>query len=119
MIPPSSAPFGPSSSPSGILSRTLDDHGFVGEVIYRDAFGNLITNINADHLAGTPPGSWSIEIAGERIEGILRTYGDRPAGTLIALVGSSGWVEVAVVNGDAAHQLTAGAGTTVWFRRRS
>ena len=59
-----------------------------------------------------------IEIAGERIEGILRTYGDRPPGTLIALVGSSGWVEVAVVNGDAARQLTAGAGTTVWLRRR-
>ena len=55
-----------------------------------------------------------IEIAGERIEGILRTYGDRPTGTLIALIGSSGWVEVAVANGDAARQLTAGAGTTVW-----
>jgi S-adenosylmethionine hydrolase len=96
-----------------------DEQGFVGEVIYRDAFGNLITNINVDHLGDTPRDSWSIEIAGERIAGILRTYGERPSGTLIGLVGSSGWVEVAVVNGDAAHQLTAGAGTTVWFRRRS
>jgi S-adenosyl-L-methionine hydrolase (adenosine-forming) len=96
-----------------------DEHGFVGEVIYRDAFGNLITNLNVDHLGETPRDSWSIDIAGERIDGILRTYGDRPSGSLIALVGSSGWVEVAVVNGDAAHQLTAGAGTTVWFRRRS
>jgi len=95
------------------------EQGFVGEVIFRDAFGNLITNINADHLADAPPGSWAIEIAGERIEGIVRAYGDRPSGTLIALVGSSGWVEVAVVNGDAARQLTAGAGTTVWFRRLS
>jgi S-adenosylmethionine hydrolase len=96
-----------------------DEQGYVGEVIYRDAFGNLITNINVDHLGETPRESWSIEIAGERVEGILRTYGERPSGTLIALVGSSGWVEVAIVNGDAAHQLTAGAGTTVWFRRRS
>ncbi|MFI5457228.1 MAG: S-adenosyl-l-methionine hydroxide adenosyltransferase family protein [Isosphaerales bacterium] len=95
------------------------DQGFVGEVIFRDAFGNLITNIRADHLADAPAGSWEIEIAGERIEGIVRAYGDRPSGTLIALVGSSGWVEVAVVNGDAARQLTAGAGTTVWFRRPS
>jgi S-adenosyl-L-methionine hydrolase (adenosine-forming) len=98
---------------------TADQEGFVGEVIFRDAFGNLITNVNADHLANSPRDSWTIEIAGERIEGILRTYGERPAGTLIALVGSSGWVEVAVVNGDAGRQLTAGAGTTVWFRRRS
>ena len=86
-------------------------------MIYRDAFGNLITNIDADRLADTPRNEWVIEIAGERIEGILRTYGDRHSGTLISLVGSSGWVEVAVVNGDAARQLTAGAGTTVWCRR--
>jgi S-adenosylmethionine hydrolase len=98
---------------------SADDQGFVGEVIFRDAFGNLITNINADHLGGSPRDAWKIEIAGERIQGILRTYGDRSSGTLIALVGSSGWVEVAVVNGDAARQLTAGAGTTVWIRRVS
>jgi S-adenosylmethionine hydrolase len=98
---------------------TADEQGFVGEVIFRDAFGNLITNISAANLADTAAGTWTIEIAGERIEGILRTYGDRPSGTLIALVGSAGWVEVAVVNGDAARQLTAGAGTTVWVRRSS
>lgn len=96
---------------------TADEQGFAGEVIFRDAFGNLITNINADHLAGVPRDGWTIEIGGERVAGISRTYGERPAGTLMALVGSSGWVEVAVVNGDAARQLTAGAGTTVWLRR--
>jgi S-adenosylmethionine hydrolase len=96
---------------------TADGQGYVGEVIFRDAFGNLITNINADHLGTTPPGQWEIELAGERITGVVRTYGERPTGSLIALIGSSGWVEVAVVNGDAARQLIAGAGTTVWFRR--
>jgi S-adenosylmethionine hydrolase len=97
---------------------TADPEGYVGEVIFRDAFGNLITNVTADHLADFPRDGWTIEIAGERIEGVLRTYGERSAGSLVALVGSSGWVEIAVVNGDAARQLTAGAGTTVWFRRR-
>jgi S-adenosylmethionine hydrolase len=96
---------------------TADEQGFVGEVIFRDTFGNLISNVNADRLGDLTPGTWLIEIAGDRIEGIVRTYGERPTGTLIALVGSSGWVEIAVVNGDAARQLTAGAGTTVRFRR--
>ena len=96
------------SSRSGTSSRRPTGSGFVGEVIFRDAFGNLITNINADHLGNSPRGEWEIEIAGERITGILRTYGERPAGSLVALVGSAGWVEVAVVNGDAARQLTAG-----------
>jgi S-adenosylmethionine hydrolase len=96
---------------------TADQAGYVGEVIFRDTFGNLITNVSSAHLASHGATSWVIEIAGERIAGLSRTYGDRPTGSLMALVGSSGWVEIAVVNGDAARQLTAGAGTTVWFRR--
>jgi S-adenosylmethionine hydrolase len=93
-----------------------DDAGLIGEVIFRDTFGNLITNVPADRLADAP--SWSVEIARERIDGLSRTYADHPPGTLIALIGSTGWVEIAAVNGDAARQLSAGPGTTVWFRRR-
>ena len=85
-------------------------------MIFKDAFGNLITNIKAEHLAGRPSESWVAEIAGYQIEGIAGTYDDRPAGSLIALIGSSGWVEAAVVNGDAGRFLSAGPGTTVWLR---
>jgi S-adenosylmethionine hydrolase len=92
-----------------------DEHGLVGEVIFRDAFGNLITNVRSERLM--VHSSWAVEIAGSRVEGLSRTYGERPTGTLVALEGSTGWIEVAVVNGDAARQLTAGPGTTVWFRR--
>jgi S-adenosyl-L-methionine hydrolase (adenosine-forming) len=94
-----------------------DEQGCLGEVIFKDTFGNLMTNIHGDRLAGAPADSYEVEIAGERIRGIVRTYGDRPTGTLIALLGSSGWVEIAVVNGDAGRFLTAGAGTTVRLRR--
>jgi S-adenosylmethionine hydrolase len=97
---------------------TPDGTDFVGEVIFRDNFGNLITNVNSAHLSGHPAADWTVEIVGERIEGLARTYGEKATGSLIALPGSSGWVEIAVVNGDAARQLTAGAGTTVWFRRK-
>jgi S-adenosylmethionine hydrolase len=96
---------------------TRDDRGLLGEVIFKDTFGNLITNIHDDRLGDTPAAGWEIEIAGERIAGIGRTYGERPPGQLMALIGSSGWLEVAVVNGDAARLLTAGAGTTVRIRR--
>jgi S-adenosylmethionine hydrolase len=98
---------------------SADELGFVGEVIFRDAFGNLITNVCEDRLGAVSRDRWQIEIAGERIDGIQRTYGEQPPGSLVAVTGSSGWVEIAVVNGDAARQLTAGAGTTVWVRRRT
>lgn len=100
----------------GNFGPRRDEIGLLGEILFRDRFGNLITNVRADSLAAAPPEHWTLEIAGERIRGLSRTYADRPPGTLIALVGSSGWVEVAVVNGDAARVLSAGPGTTVWFR---
>ncbi|QEH38249.1 Adenosyl-chloride synthase [Aquisphaera giovannonii] len=98
------------------LDPTRDAGGFQAEVIFRDTFGNLITNVGASLLADCPPDGWVVEVAGRRIEGLSRTYGDQPSGSLIALVGSSGWVEVAVVDGDAGRLLTAGPGTSVWIR---
>ena len=96
---------------------SVDEEGFLGEVIFKDTFGNLITNIHCDRLGDGPTDSWRLEIAGEQIAGIVRTYGDRPPGTLVTLSGGSGWIEVAVVNGDAGRLLTAGPGTTVRLRR--
>jgi S-adenosylmethionine hydrolase len=87
----------------------------IGEVIFRDAFGNLITNVREEHLTARSPTDWQVEISGAKVSGLVRTYADRPPGELVALVGSSGWVEVAVVNGDAARLLGALPGTTVWF----
>jgi S-adenosylmethionine hydrolase len=95
---------------------TPTENGCIGEVIFKDTFGNLITNIKDEHLAAKPQAGWVAEIAGHRVEGFVRTYGDRPTGTLVALLGSGGWVEVAVVNGDAGRLLSAGPGTTVWLR---
>ncbi|WP_165249711.1 SAM hydrolase/SAM-dependent halogenase family protein [Paludisphaera soli] len=95
---------------------TSAESGCIGEVIFKDAFGNLITNIKEDQLAGREPGAWAVEIGGHRIEGVERTYADSAPGSLIALLGSGGWVEVAVVNGDAGRLLSAGPGATVWLR---
>jgi S-adenosyl-L-methionine hydrolase (adenosine-forming) len=96
-----------------------DEDGFVGEVVFRDAFGNLITNVHSSNLDSTNPADWRVEIAGHRIEGLKRTYGEEAAGALVALPGSSGWIEVAVVNGDAARRLSAGPGTTVFVRSKT
>ncbi len=92
--------------------------GFLGEVLFRDPFGNLITSIRGEQVEGRPK-SWRFEVAGREVHGIQRTYGDSPSGTLVALIGSSAWVEIAVVNGDAARTLDAGRGTTVRARRVS
>ncbi len=88
-------------------------------MIFRDSFGNLITNIEAKRLGDLPRESWTIEVAGTRIEGLGRTYADENPGTLVALPGSTGWIEISIVNGDAGRHLTAGPGTTVWMSRNA
>jgi S-adenosylmethionine hydrolase len=87
-------------------------------VLFRDPFGNLVTNLSAEQIASLPRDSWTLELAGTRIDGLVQTYGERPPASLVALVGSTGWIEIAVVNGDAASQLMAGPGTTVWLRKK-
>ncbi len=84
-----------------------------GCVIYQDAFGNLITNIDQGHLEGTPNQSWSLEVGGTFVSELVQTYGEQSPGQLVALIGSTGRVEVAVVNGHAGHRLGIGPGTRV------
>tara|TARA_B100000315_G_scaffold217776_1_gene218611 strand:- start:234 stop:1007 length:774 start_codon:yes stop_codon:yes gene_type:complete len=85
-----------------------------GEVVYADHFGNLVTNIPAGVLE--QGGEIQVEVRGRRIAGLVQTFGQGapgPAGALLALVGSHGYLEVAVRNGSAALTLGAGAGEPV------
>ena len=85
-----------------------------GSVLFIDGFGNLITDITAEMLADRPKEQGlRVSCAGRSVEGLCRTYGDRPAGSLVALIGSSGRLELAVVGGSAAAMLKAGIGDVV------
>ena len=97
---------------------TPDDASFVGEVIFRDTFGNLITNVNFEpSLRAIRPRTGPSRSPANGSRACRGPTATSPRARLMALAGSSGWVEIAVVNGDAARHLTAGAGTTVWLRR--
>lgn len=82
--------------------------GWRGEVIHIDHFGNLASNIRAEHLAGRSP--VKVSVGGVAIPDWVNTFGERPPGTLIALYGSTGNLIVAQVNGDAAGKLGAQVG---------
>ncbi|HSA55064.1 MAG TPA: SAM-dependent chlorinase/fluorinase [Gemmatimonadaceae bacterium] len=76
-----------------------------GEVIAIDRFGNLVTN-----LAGVRGGV--VRIAGQVLP-VRRTYGDAPPAALVALVGSSGLLEIAMRDGSAADALGLTRGATL------
>jgi S-adenosylmethionine hydrolase len=89
-----------------------------GEVIWVDRFGNLLTNVRAEDVAGDPA-AWSLRIGRARIPALVGTYGDCPAGRLGALLDSSGRIEIFVREGSAARRLGAGPGTPVSLGSRS
>ncbi len=83
-----------------------------------DSFGNLITNIGADALAKTPRGADDVRIECDEHEtcGIFNAYADQPEMTLIALVGSDGKLELAIVGDSAAIMLGVRVGAKVHIR---
>ena len=81
----------------------------IGEVIYVDRFGTLISNIQG---AAVEPGV-RIRVEGTEIGPLARTFGDVGRGGLLAFVGSGGTVEIAVRDGSAARLLGVGVGAEV------
>ncbi|GAB4126830.1 MAG: hypothetical protein OHK0050_39860 [Roseiflexaceae bacterium] len=86
----------------------------IGQIIHIDNFGNCITNLDPRQLQAIGPiEEISFRIIDQRIVGLRRTYADAAPGALIALVGSSNRVEIAVCNGNAAQTLGVGLGDKV------
>jgi len=89
----------------------------VGRVMFVDHFGNALTNLTEDDLAAAFPGAGEarLEVAvGSRVfRGLARAYRDARAGTLLAILGSSGRIEIAQVSGDASTRLGLGEGDEV------
>lgn len=88
-----------------------------GCVMFVDRFGNALTDIPGDVLenafADVPDARREVRIAGRRLRGIARTYGDASIGTLLAIMGSSGRLEIAEVGGNAASRFGFGVGDPV------
>lgn len=83
-----------------------------GSVTHIDRFGNIVTDIPGRSLAP----SALIEIGGEVISGVRSTYASVEPGQLVAIIGSTGNLEISVRDGSAAERLTVGRGHTVYAR---
>ena len=87
--------------------------GAVGCVQYVDRYGNLITNIPNDCIIGN---NWSVIINNSPQPICIpsgKTYSDSKPGDLIAIIGSDGWVEIAVNGGSAQSVLQLQFGSRI------
>ncbi len=79
-----------------------------GIVLHVDRFGNLVTNVPAALVDGKRV---RVQVGTTTIKGLSATYGEGRG--LVALVGSHGYLEVAMVGGSAARTLGIGVGEGV------
>lgn len=85
-----------------------------GVILEVDSFGNLITNITYEMLAGYPTDERVCIVCGiYETFGILSAYAQQHPGMFVALVGSTGRLELAIVEDNAAQRLGLQAGTPV------
>jgi len=83
----------------------------VGHILHIDSFGNLITDIRNSDL---PTGELVIEIGNHRMRGLSQFYSQ--ADGLLAIIGSSGHLEISLKNGSAAVFLETKVGAEVTLK---
>jgi S-adenosylmethionine hydrolase len=82
-----------------------------GQVIHVDHFGNATTNVGHEAMKSAP--GKAVRIRGKRIGKLRRTYWDVEPGKPLALIGSSGLLEIAVRDGSAVEVLKLKVGDEV------
>jgi S-adenosylmethionine hydrolase len=85
--------------------------GWRVHIIAIDTFGNLTTDLPAMMLKGQV--GVKIHLSGWEVRGLADSYGRNQPGDLIALADSDGYLELAVVNGNAAQVTQARLGDVI------
>ena len=87
-----------------------------GFVLHIDRFGNIITSLSAD-LIDYPDHGLSLEIGPYIVTGVANSYSEAASGSVFAIKGSSGFLEISIDRGSAARETRAKIGDSVRFRR--
>jgi len=91
------------------------DGSIIGEIVYIDRFGNLVTNLSLP--ADTVQSKLKIQVGERYIQSVQHTFASVDAGELVAYVGSNQTLEIAVRDGNACETLDVSIGDKVTLFR--
>jgi S-adenosyl-L-methionine hydrolase (adenosine-forming) len=83
---------------------------WMGTVLHIDRFGNLITNLHIEQFGSVQVRPFQMAVGTESLTRLALTYAEVDPGQPFVIVGSSGYLEVAVNQGSAARVLGCGTG---------
>jgi S-adenosylmethionine hydrolase len=102
--------------------RLTERGKLVGTIISIDRFGNLITNIQLndikESLGSHPEAMLQIEVGKQKIDGLSESYQDAGIENLLAIIGSRGYLEIALNRGSACGRLKVKKGDLVYLSIR-
>ena len=81
--------------------------------MYIDSFGNLISNITVNQLKKLGKSFGKIKIHENVIFGLSKNYQEVKKGTLLAIIGSSNFLEISVREGSAQKKLRCKEGDDI------
>lgn len=88
-----------------------------GSILFTDSFGNAISNIHHSDLTSKITRSQfsecDISLQPTSLKGIKSTYTDVPSGTTLSLIGSFGYLEIAINQGSAETKLNLQEGSPI------
>jgi S-adenosylmethionine hydrolase len=89
--------------------------GVKGVVLRVDAFGNLMTNLTAENIPvdALADGVIKLNVNGKQVLRLAQTFASGKPGEPVAVLGSAGFLEIAVNRGSAARALGANRGAEV------
>jgi S-adenosylmethionine hydrolase len=86
----------------------------LGKIIHIDKFGNLVSNITPDSTGDLLLGkSYQIIVGGRKIPRLSRSYSEVKKGGILAIFGSSGFLEISVNRGNASRALSLRKGDPI------
>ena len=91
----------------------LRDGAWRGVVLKVDRFGNLITNFHVHRFPDIKVNAFELRAAQITIRRLALSYSDTAIGEVFAIVGSSGYIEIAANQADASRKLGCRAGDPV------
>ena len=89
------------------------DGAWIGQIIKADRFGNLITNFHVSEFADLAQGPFTLTLGARRITALARNYQACAPGELFLIVGSSGYYEISLRQGNAAQYAQCQPGTVI------
>ena len=84
-----------------------------GTILKVDRFGNLITNFAAKEFEGIKTRPFELRAGATRIHRLALNYAETSEGELFAIIGSSGYLEIATNQSSAASLIGCSAGAPV------